>query len=58
MNNDAVRLFNEDRQRFLTLYREFLSNSLVSDTDKIEVIESTPSVIRQIAELIGPKRGE
>lgn len=57
MDNDAVCLFEQDRQRFLTLYREVLQNPNVSDSAKGEIVRSTESVIRQMAQLIGPKHG-
>lgn len=57
MDNDAVCLFEQDRQRFLTLYREVLQNPNVSDSAKSEIVRSTESVIRQMAQLIGPRCG-
>lgn len=57
MDDDAVCLFEQDRQRFLTLYREVLQNPIVSDSAKAEIVRSTESVVRQMGELIGPKHG-
>lgn len=57
MNNDAVRLWKEDRQRFLAIYREFLINPEVPANAKIEAVRSTNSAVRQIGALIGPTCG-
>lgn len=57
MKTDAIRLFEEDRQRFLTLYREFLQNPRIPDHVKAEAIAVTPDVLRQIGELVGPAHG-
>lgn len=57
MINDATRLFDEDRQRFLTLFREFLQNTTVPDQIKTESVATTLNVLRQMRELVGPKHG-
>lgn len=54
MGDDAVRLWEEDRQRFLAIYREFLINPEVPATAKIEAVRSTNSAVRQIGALLGP----
>jgi hypothetical protein len=51
MGNDAIRLFDEDRQRFLTLYREFLANPDVPTEVKTEYVLATENAIHGIGML-------
>lgn len=51
MDEDAIRLFDQDRQRFLTLLREFLANPDVPDDIKAETVQSTLTAVRGIGAL-------
>jgi hypothetical protein len=51
MDRDALNLFDEDRQRFLTLYRDFLANPDVPPEIKTEYVTATENAVRGIGML-------
>lgn len=57
MDNDAARLFDQDRQRFLSIYTDFLKNTSVPLADRQEAAKTTIGVLRQIADLTGLHHG-
>jgi hypothetical protein len=57
MDRDAINLFDLDRQRFLTLFREFLENNNIPDEIKRSEISATAVVLGQMCQLVGPDRG-
>lgn len=56
MDNDAIRLFDDDRQRFLTLYREFLADPNIPSDVKTETVLSTENAVRGIG-MLRPANG-
>lgn len=53
MDEDASRLFEEDRKRFLTIFNEFLANERVLLADRRQAVRHTIEVLRQCADLAG-----
>lgn len=56
MDQDAIRLFDEDRQRFLSCFREFLENPDIPVAIKREAVSTTQVVLGQLAHLLGSNR--
>jgi hypothetical protein len=52
MDQDAIRLFDEDRIRFLNCFRDFLENPGIPYEVKREAVSTTGVVLAQLAHLI------
>lgn len=57
MDDDASRLFEQDRQRFLALFSEFLNNQTVPLAERRQVARDTTEVLRQLSDLAGFHHG-
>ena len=53
MSEDALRLFDEDRKRFLALYVDFLRDHSISRLQRVEEARATENALRQINTLHG-----
>lgn len=51
MSEDALRLFSEDRQRFLALYLDFLRNADIPPGKRMQEARATENAIRQLTHL-------
>jgi len=56
VDRDAIRLFDEDRIRFLSCFREFLENPDIPVAIKREAVSTTQLVLGQLASLLGSNR--